>query len=141
MAELAAVGLAANILAFLEFGGKTALKFHAFYMKASDDRELLPDLGIITKDLSRCLNKLKDESLGISRTDDTSLLQLAQECQKTAQELQSQLARLRPAKKSKTEATRRAWRAVWSENHIIRLQERLEAFRSQFHIHIVTDLR
>lgn len=141
MAELAAIGLAANILAFLEVGGKTALKFHQFYTTARDGTDLLPNLNSITKDLSRCLKRLQDESLENSTSGDTSLLQLAQECQKTAQDLETQLDRLRPAEKGKIEATRRAWKAIWSENHIIRLQQRLEGFRSQLNLHLLADLR
>lgn len=141
MAELVAVGLAANILAFLEFGSKTALKFHEFYATARNGADLLPDLNSITKDLFQCVNGLQDEGPENSRIGDMSLLQSAQECQNTARDLESQLARLKPVKYGKTEATRRAWKAIWSENNIIRLQQRLEGFRGQFNFHILADLR
>lgn len=141
MAELAAIGLAANILAFLEFSGKTAVKFRAFYARARIGTVLPQDLDTITKDLSECLQKLQDECLENSTTEDTLLLKLAKECQTTAQELQSQLARLKPARKSRLEATQKAWKAIWSENRIVGLQQRLEGFRTQFNLHILTDLR
>jgi NACHT domain len=151
MAEaIAAFGLAANIVQFVDFGSRVTTKFWKFYKSASDSLSDKLDLRTMNSDLQQILADLQ-ESLALCNDVDTSLIQLARECSKVAVELHNVLKCLHSLHESFAKEEMRfrnviktlkaAFKDVWRENEIESLQCRLDRFRSQLTLHLLSSLR
>lgn len=141
MAELAGLAVAANVMQFVELGVKIVTQFNKLYAAARNGIDAVPDTRAITMDLSLCLNRLEKDSIAEPTDEDSSLLQLSQSCRKIAYELQTKLEAIAPAGKGKREAAQNAVRALWTENDIKDLENRLDGYRNQITMHLVTRIR
>ncbi|KAI9685267.1 MAG: hypothetical protein M1822_004640 [Bathelium mastoideum] len=143
MAEaVAALGLAASILQFVDFGSRVASNFLKLYKSNRQDREDVPDLQRINTDLQKLLQNLQVPQAGCS--EDTGLAELAKECQTAATDLDTLLKSLFKAdteSHGKREALKASLKLVWKENDFRSLQERIDQFRNQLVIHLLTTLR
>jgi len=169
MAEaIAAFSLAANIVQFIDFGSRVTGNFRKFYKAASDTDEDTPDVDIINYDLQNVLKELRSSPAPASKT---GLAQLAQECQKAAARLENVLPPMIIAQKrheenekrheenekrqrennkgfvrpekgfGKRAALREAFKLAWNEDQIQSLKGKVDQFRSQLILHILTSLR
>jgi hypothetical protein len=103
MAEaIAAFGLAANVIQFLDFGSRFTINLWSFYQASRDSKETLPDVESITQDLQHISAGLavRDELGGpqLAKSSDQGLSQLAADCHAVATDLLSLLATLNKSK-------------------------------------------
>jgi hypothetical protein len=148
MAEaIAAFGLAANVIQFIEFGSKLTSSFWQLYKSSRDGVEevsFAPHLQTMTSDLQSIVDGLVDPESGDRSDDESGLCKLAKGCQVQAVELQNLLSSLCVAgsgKYGKREALKAAFKAVWKENEIKSFETRLGQFRQQLSVHLLSSLR
>jgi hypothetical protein len=143
MAEaVAAFNLAAGVLQFIDFGSRVMSNFWTFY-KSNRHGTKEPDLQVINNDLRRVLENLQVPADDTAQSD-VGLLQLAQDCQKVALDLETLLQSLFKAEagnSGKREALKAAFRLVWKDDQVRYLQERLDQFRHQLIVHLLASIR
>lgn len=145
MAEaIAAFGLAANIVQFIDFGCNFVSTVWSIYRKGRDGVGELFDLEKTTKDLQLVLANLQlppgnpDERTESER----SLQELAEQCQNLATEMLSALRQISNLDKPrKRDALKTAFRMIWKEDEIKSQQLRLERFKHHLTLHLLTSLR
>lgn len=152
MAEaIAALGLAANILQTVEYGGvfvTTAWKIYS----SQADANLVKDfdqLRYLTQDLRGILDSLKQSSSGFPstaglRSRDHDLLRLVAESQRITEEILCSLDKIGDLNKwkfKKHKAILAAFKLTWNQGHIKKLQTKLDHVRSQLTLHLVHSLR
>lgn len=145
MAEaLVAVSLAASILQFIDVGSRFVSNVWKIYISGKERTSELPDIRETTEDLHNVLEGLKNSQgavLGV-REDERGLQQLVQSCQTLATELLGTLQKINlPDKIRKRDALMAAFRMVWKEEEIKSLQSRLEEFRQEVALHLLSLIR
>jgi hypothetical protein len=148
MAEaIAAFGLAATVMQFIEFGSKLTSSFWQLYKSSRDGEEdvsFAPHLQTMTSDLQNILDGLVGSESGDRSHDDCGLCKLAEHCQVQALKLQSLLNSLNIAgigKFGKRESLKAAFKGVWKEDEIKSFEARLGQFRQQLILHLLASLR
>lgn len=134
--SLAALGIAANIIQFVEFGCNLFSKSRALY-KASDTRvEESVELEIISKALKRLSNDLiaiPSSTMSQSQAEanlqaEADLLPLAKRCQAIADELLVALDKLQVnGGKGKWQCFRSALKRIWKSHEIDDMARRLDS--------------
>jgi hypothetical protein len=139
MEVLAAIGLAGNIVQFIDFGGKLLEKSAQLYRSGECALAENIDFEKATNDLVLLNKKLKD---GAAVTGDKALESLCLSCHTVADELLAALDKLKvKGKHQKWESIRKAIGSVRSKEDIEQLERRLSTFRDEINLRIVTDLR
>ena len=138
MEPLAAVGLAGNILQFLNFTRDTISKSHqirTFIFGTLKEYADLEDLTAHLKDLSGRLQ-------ASSEPVDSVLEQLSSRCREVAEELLEALESLRvKGKHTRFQSIRKALKVFWGREKLRILEERLAGFRHELNLHITAELR
>ena len=128
--SLAALGIAANIIQFVEFGHKLFSRSRELY-KASDERvEESVELEIISKALKR----LRDDLVAIPSSTtpqsqaEADLLPLTERCQSIANELLVALNELQVnGGKGKWQCFRSALKRIWKSHEIDEMARKLDS--------------
>ena len=128
--SLAALGLAANIIQFVEFGCKLFSESRALY-KASDELvEESLELEIISKALKRMSNNLiaMPSSTMPQSQDEASLIPLAKRCQAISDKLLAAVNKLQAnGGKGKWQCFRSALRRIWKSHEIDDMARKLDS--------------
>ena len=128
--SLAALGIAANIIQFAEFGCKLFSTSRALY-KASDKQvEESVELAIISQALKRLSNNLAviPSSTTSQPQAEADLLSLAKRCQTIAEELLAALDKLQvKGAKGKWQCFRSALKRTWKSLEIEDMARRLDS--------------
>jgi hypothetical protein len=148
MAELAALGLASNIVQFVDFGIKLFSEARDLCESAQESRTEDLELESVTLDLKKFAQSLHPtaqpgpapKSLS---ADDIALQKLAISCEKLASELLKLLddLKVKGQHNRRWKSFRQALRHVRKEEKINKLEERLERFQKQITTHLVGILR
>ncbi|KAG7055910.1 High-affinity nicotinic acid transporter, partial [Colletotrichum scovillei] len=132
MAELAALGVAANIIQFLELGLKVSASIMSTYRSITDDGLLprLVELKAMAEDLQRrCVQLQADATIKV----DDGMKSLLQLCKKTSKELVNAASGLTTAidcKYPRLTKAKLSVRAYFKENSIIDIQKRLREIKT-----------
>lgn len=142
--SLAALGIAANIIQFVEFGCKLFSKSRALY-KASDTRvEESVELEIISKALKRLSNDLiaiPSSTMSQSQAE-ADLLPLVKRCQAIAKELLVALDELQVnGGKGKWQCFRSALKAIWKSDEIDDMARKLDSICGHLTICLINILK
>jgi hypothetical protein len=142
---VAAFSLAANVVQFVDFASKVTTNFWTFYKATSSSAgDDTPDIETINSDLQNVLKELHTSLAATYSSSKNDLIQLVQECQKVATELANVLQPLikaRSANLGKRVALKSAFKAVWKEDDIHSLKQRLDHFRGQLTLRLLISLR
>jgi hypothetical protein len=151
MAELAALGLASNIVQFVDFGIKLFSEAREIYESAQDGRAEDLELETVTVDLkgfAQSLHASGKPSPGNPQpkklaADEIALQKLAISCEKLANELLKLLDDLKVKGQGnrKWKSFKQALNHVRREEKVNKLEERLEKFQRQITTHLVGILR
>ena len=145
MAEaLAALGLAANIVQFIDFGGRIlseGYRLHKSKVSPSKNEEL----ESIALDLKKLHNELQSPESEISQAptpNDIQLQRLAEQCRDVCLELLAALEKMKSVDPSgKWRSFRVALTTVWGESKIKSLQGRLDESRQELIVRILMSFR
>jgi hypothetical protein len=142
MAELAALGLAGNIVQFVDFGIKLFRHGKELYKSAEGGKAEHLELEAVTTDLKRLAQQLQ-QTVGPATQDDIALGKLAAGCEKLACELLEVLEKLKVKKEQnrKWESFQQALSLVLKEKDIRALEKRLEKYREQLGKRLIYILR
>lgn len=143
MDPMSALGLAANIVAFVDFGLKVVKSATEVYRPAEGTTEDVQDTAIITNNLQSLMNRLRTPAIPVSTPEDfEKLVILAKNCSKICSELQDLIQSVSTSRAgSKAESLRIAWKTVLKKGKLQALETRLEKYRSQVLNHIVVLIR
>jgi hypothetical protein len=144
---LTAIGLAGNIVQFVDFSFKIVSK--ASEIKQSADGVLTEnlDLEIVTRDLvainARLKESLQNPSVTVSLTQEQGRLDdLRERCTEVADELLDALNKLKAkGSKGRWKSLRHALKSVWDRDKIIQIQSRLTCFKGELELRILVDMK
>ncbi|KAF3062290.1 hypothetical protein GL218_03392 [Daldinia childiae] len=152
MEALVAVGLASNVLQFVDFSAKLIRISNEFRNNAASSENR--DHQVITTHLKALAQSISDSAKAISQTSITAspeekrnnkaLQPVADECCKLADSL---LTRLKTCgiqhgqNNSRLQRAKTAFRAIWNKKEIEEISNRLQFFRSELTLHYVSQGR
>lgn len=145
--SLAALGMAGNVIQFVDFGFKLASKARNIY-KDGCDREYV-QLEVVLEDLTRCSDSLqthldsqKQQVGDLLSESDAALKEICIGCLQVAGELQMALKKLSPNRSpSKWKSVRQALKSLWGKERLAELKDPLQMYSSQMDSHILISLR
>lgn len=145
MAEIAALGLACNILQMVEYGRQFATTAWKIYQSGEDALEGFSSLQMLSTNLENVARELEKETIrGSTFRSSQGIAKLCQESIKTAKEMLETLAKiglLRNSKARKHEALSSAFMTWWNEDKIRALQQRLDSLGNQVTLFLLLNLR
>jgi hypothetical protein len=139
MAEvLASVGLASNVLHFLDFGASFVSKAWSIYHEGEEAVESARGLKVITVDLQRVA-----KSLETTKADDSSeVARISRECSQVATELLTSLHKIgTPNIGNRKSAVKTAFKLMWTRDEIECLRGKLDGFRQQLIVQLLVSVR
>ncbi|XTI87333.1 putative WD-repeat protein [Cenococcum geophilum] len=138
MEIVAAIGLAGNIIQFVDFCGGLISKTAEIYKSGAGALVENVDIETATDDLALLSTTLQDST---NSADDTALRELCQSCNIVAKKLLSALNKVKVrGKQQKWKSFRKALRSVWSKEDIASLEQRLARLRDELNLRVVVDL-
>jgi hypothetical protein len=142
MAELAAIGLAGNIVQFVDFGFKLSHDFKELYESTEGGKTKHLELQDVTTDLESLCQKLQNKTSPATQ-DDEDLRNLARACTKLARELLAMLEKLKANKERnpKLATFKQALKNIWKDKDISDLEQRLGRYREQLNQRLIYILR
>ena len=145
MAEaLVAVGLAANIFQFIHVGSRFISTACNICMSGRQGLADLLDVQKTTEDLKNILRGFRtlNEASATLDKNESGLQQLVRNCECLASELLDSLHKIHPPEKSrKRDALRTAVKMSWKEEELESLQLRLNGFRQELVLHLLSFIR
>jgi hypothetical protein len=133
------MGLASNVVQFVEFAGALLSKTTQLYNSTEGSLRETRDLKFVSVDLRKYADLLKTPAT----QHDTDLATLAGGCYEIADELLAALAKLDvQGNPTKFESFRKAVRSAWSTEKVADIKKRLSSFRvssGQMNFHMCAD--
>ncbi|KAI1170219.1 hypothetical protein F4777DRAFT_570115 [Nemania sp. FL0916] len=131
MDPLTAIGLASNIIAFVDFASKLIYGAHEVYSSNTGRVGEYDDLAQVIGDVESITRRLGYGN-GAPTDDDIAIRKLAANCRDLSDDLIKALNKLRSKKaKSGSESFRVAWRSMREKGGIKSLEERVNLYRRQ----------
>lgn len=137
MDPLSAIGLAGNIVQFVQFSCSLVSQTSAIYSSSTGQLQSHIELDVIAADLSRLCTNIRN---GLSEQSDTQLGILASLCQKIADDLTAIVAKLKRNEggNKKWQSFRQALKATINAKEVEQLSCRIEQLRSQMNTHMIS---
>lgn len=131
MDPLTAIGLASNIISFIDFSWELITGAWSMYKSADGTTVENATLETIVTDLEKVSHKLVSDMKGTTQNE-IALLRLAEECLKLSRQLSSTLRKLKASiGNSKWESFKIKWASMRKEKEIMSIESRLSNYRSQ----------
>lgn len=139
MEAIGSLGLAANILQFIDFTSKLVASSSELYVSNDGILDENRQIELATNDLALLNAKIKEAAVSASNE---ALCQLSESCKATADELLKALSKLKvDGSHSRRRTIRKALQAAWCKEDITKLETRLSRYRNELNLHILVDLR
>lgn len=143
---MSALGLAANIVQFVDFGSKLLERANEIRNSTSGQLEEYTELETITKSLA---NASRDFDLSVARnknrqltSNDANIQTICHDSQVVADKLLDALNKLKSqGKNRKWTSVVHALKSIWGQEEIDSLKRRLDGFRQQLIVAILVALR
>jgi hypothetical protein len=136
MDALAAVGLASNIISFIDFSCELITGAREVYKSGDGRTAENATLESILVDLEEFSQGLITD-LKATTSNERALLRLSTDCLKLSQELSSVLAKLKTSGGNmKWKSLRTKWTSMRKERHISSMESRLSSYRGQILIRL-----
>ncbi|KAI2781764.1 hypothetical protein F4815DRAFT_74293 [Daldinia loculata] len=148
MEALVAVGLASNVLQFVDFSAKLIRISNELRNDAASSENR--DHQVITTHLKALAQGISDSAKAISQTSTTAspeekaLQPVADECCKLADSLLTRLKKCgiqHGQNNSRLQRVKTAFRVIWNKKEIEEISNRLQFFRSELTLHYVSQSR
>jgi hypothetical protein len=143
---MSAIGLAANIIQFVDFGCRLLSEANEIYHSATGVTGDNTELQRIAESLSRLSERLitpTSESKKPLSSPEEEIRGIATLCKEISDELLSTINRMKVV-----EGPHRRWRSfrhalegIWKRDKIVGLHKKLDELRSQLSVHIITHIR
>jgi hypothetical protein len=144
MEALAALGLAGNVVQFIQFASEVVTETREAYRSADDASAQHLDLETVAEDLRKLISPLQASAqASAGAVGDLEFRKLLGSCNEAASELHSAIQELKvkdgPHRKWRSFGKALIW--VWKREKISSFQKRLSDLRNQIQFHIVENLR
>lgn len=145
MAEaLAAVGLAASVLQFIDVGNRFVSSAYKIYRSGQDRTSELPNLQKLTQDVENVMRRLQSSassSVGV-HGDESGLQELVVSCKSAASDLLTTLHKIHGINKGrKRDAFLAAFKMIWKDEELKSMQPKLDGFKQELVLHLLTSIR
>ena len=145
MTTLAAIGLASNVLQFIQLGTKLAMEARELYKSASGSTASNARLEADTELLKALITHMKTPvpSAASATKAEQQLLDCAKSCDEVADELLSllQASKVKRAKSSRLQALRRAMYNEFTHDQATQLHKRLQELQAGTVLRLLAVLR
>jgi len=144
---LTCIGLAGNIVQFLDFSIKIVAEGYQIYDSATGTAKINEDAEFVASDLVSITERLGDSLkppgiITVLNQNEQRLDDLSLKCAQIAQELIEKLEKLRiKGKKTFWKGLGKALRRAWSKDEIDRIQSRLENLREELETEVLVDIK
>jgi hypothetical protein len=151
MDPITALGVAGNVVQFIDFGHKLCSTFFDIYQSASGTTKanlevqmlvetFIDSIDTVSSDLVKYRNALSETPSDSHEQD--SVQKIVAECGNVAQELLARIEKLRPeGKKGRWRSFVTAVKSMWKEKDIQDLQARLARLRAELEWIVLISLR
>ncbi|EXJ81430.1 hypothetical protein A1O3_07722 [Capronia epimyces CBS 606.96] len=131
MDPLSAIGLASNILSFIDFSCGVVKHTYEVYNSATGATSANAHIKTVIDDLAKATEALGPEVEATTKHS-KALHELAQKCSGLSEDLLRILKKLQVTRKnSKWQSLRKTLRAAWSEKEVASIEKRLDSYRSE----------
>lgn len=145
---LTALGLATNIVQFIDFSAKLVSKGNKVYKSASEGRIENQELDATSRKVIDLHNRMiqtferdGDFLSGISPTD-REIKKICESCTKVATDVIDALNKLRAqARYSRWQSYRQAFKSLWGEHEVAMLKAKLDTYRKTLDTNLLLSLR
>ncbi|KAI0018219.1 hypothetical protein F4780DRAFT_538961 [Xylariomycetidae sp. FL0641] len=139
MDPFAAVGLAAAVIQFVDFGSRLTKKGSEIYSSSSGKTDTNNVFDVVTRDLEKFCVQLCQPILATKSGAEQEIAALARECAKEAEKLKGTLYKLGgdEIKKGKRAASRQALKSLWKQKDIEEIHQRLANLREEIILRVV----
>jgi hypothetical protein len=143
MDPFTAIGLAGNIIEFIDFGFEVVSVAREIYGSNSGATSENKDLEFLTsKGHNLALNLQPKKPKSQMTDDECNLNNLAVECTRLSHDLLALLRDLRARKTGSTkESLRAVWRNIWKKKEKTELEKKLESCRQLLHLQLTSTAR
>lgn len=143
MDPFTAIGLAGNIIAFIDFGFEVVSTARDIYCSNSGATSENKDLEFLTGKVNKLALNLQAKKSKSQMTDDEcNLNDLAVECARLSHDLLDLLKGLKARKTGSTkESLRAVWRNTWKRKEKTELEKKLESCRQLLHLQLTSTAR
>ncbi|KAN0112459.1 hypothetical protein V8E51_005410 [Hyaloscypha variabilis] len=140
MDPITALGVAGNVIQFLELGVKAVSKAREIQHSSNGALVEHIEIGVLTEDISAVAVKLA-ASAGAATGNDR-LDCICEQCTIVAKELSEALKEMKAdGKKSRIKSARKALKAMWGKKRVEDMKRRLEGYRDEIQFHVLVDLK
>jgi RNA binding exosome subunit len=137
---ITALGVAGNIVQFIDFGLKATSKAREIHKSAAGALQENVDIEAIAEDLAAAITELEFSST--TPTDNGNLEDICARCKKTADDLSNALRLLKvEGKISKAKSARHALKAILGKKGVEEMKKKLEDFRDEMQFHVLVGLK
>jgi hypothetical protein len=134
------IGLAGNIVQFIDYASKLISSTYEIYKSSSGSSKNHVHLESISTRLSE-LDRALEPTMAQSFTQEKALNELREECRRDTVALLDLIKALKAKKDSKWSSFRKALKCAWEKERIDRLEKRLKDHRSEIATHLVAVIR
>ena len=135
---ITALGVAGNVVQFIDFGLKVTSKAREIYRSVDGALEENVDLEVVTGDLAAITQKLEAHSVATIGRDGLD----CQRCSEAAIELLTALERFKVSgQNSRVKSARKALKAIWGKRRVDEMRTRLEGYRDEIQFHVLVELK
>lgn len=137
MDPLTALGLASNVVQFVDFSSKLLCGAYEVYSSASGAKAETADLGTVINDLQAVTRRLSPPSTQPRTDDEIALSALVSNCRKLSDDILKVLKKLQSKNPHQKWASLRvAWTSMRKKEKLASLETRLNRYRSEILIRI-----
>lgn len=138
MDPFSALGLAANIIQFIDFTASLVSSAHDIYSSATGNSSDNENLEFVSREMKSLCSQLEaSQPTFLMSPDEKSLRELASQCHSLAEDILDLMLELRSSNpKSKRDSFRTAWRNVRKKKEKKELEDRLDRCRQQLDIQL-----
>jgi hypothetical protein len=142
MDPLTALGLAGNVVQFVDFSSKLLCGAYEVYSSTSGATAETADLDTVIKDLQAVTRRLSPPSSKPRTDDEIALSSLVSNCRKLSEDIQKVLNKLQSKNPHQKWASLRvAWSSMRKREKLVSLETRLNRYRSEILVRISIMIR
>jgi hypothetical protein len=141
MDPITALGVAGNIVQFIDFGLKATSKAREIHQSTDGALVENVDLEVVVIDLAALAQKLVKTHAGAT-TSNHGFNDICRRCNEAATELLAAFEGLKVSgHKSKAKSVRQALKIMWGKRRVEEMKTRLDGFRNEMQFHVLVNLK
>lgn len=130
-----AVGLASSILTFIDISYKVLRGTYEIHNAVSGATSENTHISVVTRDLEEVTDKLNVDP---RKLGDPKLIEISKKCHALSQDLSKLLRKLQAKDDSRRESFKAAWAVMRKQSDVKKLEERLDRYRSEIELRLLS---